>query len=209
MLGQKGKHGSRASRTSGSKRYFKWALLFTIFAAVVLYGVFLTSVEGPSLQAGVTAFAAKTEFVRSRKHGVPNPRPPHPPPPSPSPPEAPVDSPLRHFPFQGPEYKLYSVDEPDRSRRCQNSGICDGNYTCGSDGLGCITDSKERRKKIVEAARWSWMGYRSVHAFLQAFPAAIMQAVCSYTSCDPADVALGHVFIHLFASVQTREPSAC
>ncbi|EFJ41245.1 alpha-1,2-mannosidase [Volvox carteri f. nagariensis] len=46
------------------------------------------------------------------------------------------------------------------SQKYIQSGICDGNYTCGVDGLGCITDALLRKEKVREAARWTWKGYR-------------------------------------------------
>jgi mannosyl-oligosaccharide alpha-1,2-mannosidase len=66
------------------------------------------------------------------------------------------------FPFANhtSTYKLYKLPEQDGSPRCRNSGICDGDYSCGADGLGCIRDAKERQERIRAATRWAWAGYR-------------------------------------------------
>ena len=48
----------------------------------------------------------------------------------------------------------------DFSERCRLSGICDGNYTCGPDQLGCVTDPAARAQYVVNATRWAWAGYR-------------------------------------------------
>ncbi len=67
------------------------------------------------------------------------------------------------FPFANQsKYQLYHVPTVDQSPRCKRSGICDGNHTCGSDGLGCITDAAARLEKIRQATKWSWAGYRWV-----------------------------------------------
>lgn len=65
-----------------------------------------------------------------------------------------------HHPFNDSKYKIYRLDEHDESARCQGSGICDGNYTCVTDGLGCVRSSKQRQEHIRAAAQWSWLGYR-------------------------------------------------
>lgn len=65
-----------------------------------------------------------------------------------------------HHPFPGPEYRIFHIPEHDDSPRCQQSKICDGDHSCGPDGLGCVVSALERQKKIREAIRWSWQGYR-------------------------------------------------
>lgn len=64
------------------------------------------------------------------------------------------------FPFTDPKYRIYSLPTQDTSVRCRSTTICDGNFSCGLDMLGCVTSSKERQARIKEAARWSWAGYR-------------------------------------------------
>jgi Glycosyl hydrolase family 47 len=48
----------------------------------------------------------------------------------------------------------------DVGARCNISGICDS-VPCndGSDGLGCIRDSRERRASVVSAIKWAWDAY--------------------------------------------------
>jgi hypothetical protein len=55
---------------------------------------------------------------------------------------------------------VYSLPPHDNSQRCQNTGICDGDYTCGPDGLGCVTLAKQRQEHVRKAISWSWEGYR-------------------------------------------------
>ena len=66
------------------------------------------------------------------------------------------------FRFTDAKYQLYTLPEVDTSLRCSLTGICDGNFSCGPDRLGCVTNAKERQEKIREAAKWSWAGYRCV-----------------------------------------------
>jgi hypothetical protein len=54
----------------------------------------------------------------------------------------------------------YKLLQEDTSPRCQQSKICDGDYSCGPDGLGCITDAKARQAKVRDAIAWAWAGYR-------------------------------------------------
>ncbi|GIL55013.1 hypothetical protein Vafri_10677 [Volvox africanus] len=68
--------------------------------------------------------------------------------------------PLRHYPHKDPKYRIWELPAVDRSPRCIKSDICDGNHTCGADGLGCITNAQQRKQKVREAARWTWKGYR-------------------------------------------------
>jgi hypothetical protein len=71
------------------------------------------------------------------------------------------------FPFPDLQYRIYSLPLHDPSARCKLTGICDGNYSCGPDQLGCVTDSAERQQHIRKAAQWSWIGYRwTIHNFL-------------------------------------------
>jgi hypothetical protein len=63
-------------------------------------------------------------------------------------------------PNTDPKYRIYSLDGPDGSPRCRAVGICDGDYSCGMDGLGCVTHAAERQEYIRQAARWTWIGYR-------------------------------------------------
>jgi hypothetical protein len=64
------------------------------------------------------------------------------------------------FPFADEKYRIYSLPEFDPSIRCKLTGICDGNHSCGPDGMGCIIYGKDRQQRVREAARWSWAGYR-------------------------------------------------
>lgn len=66
------------------------------------------------------------------------------------------------FPYQDQKYRIYSLPPggKDPSQRCKLTGICDGDHSCGPDGLGCVTAAKERQDRVREAARWSWAGYR-------------------------------------------------
>jgi hypothetical protein len=57
---------------------------------------------------------------------------------------------------------LYSLPQHDNSQRCQHTGICDGDYSCGPDGLGCVTSAKQRQEHVRKAISWSWEGYRCV-----------------------------------------------
>jgi hypothetical protein len=65
-----------------------------------------------------------------------------------------------HHPFPGNEYRIFSLPLTDASPRCQLSKICDGDHSCGPDGLGCVVDVAARQAKVREAIRWSWQGYR-------------------------------------------------
>ena len=67
--------------------------------------------------------------------------------------------PFKH-PFPGPEYRLYSLPAKDDSPRCRQSGICDGDRSCGPDKLGCVASARARQQKVREAIKWSWQGYR-------------------------------------------------
>ena len=64
------------------------------------------------------------------------------------------------FPHTDNKYRIYSLPEVDPSKRCTLTGICDGNFSCGPDGMGCLRSGKERQLRVREAARWSWAGYR-------------------------------------------------
>lgn len=65
------------------------------------------------------------------------------------------------FPYTDEKYRIYSLPAgADPSRRCMLTGICDGDHSCGPDGMGCITNSKDRQQRVREAARCSWAGYR-------------------------------------------------
>ncbi|KAG2490849.1 hypothetical protein HYH03_010767 [Edaphochlamys debaryana] len=77
-------------------------------------------------------------------------------------PEAPdtAPHPLRHHPHKDKKYRIYKLPEKDVSPRCQKAQICDGNYECGPDGLGCIQDAAQRKEKVRDAAKWTWKGYR-------------------------------------------------
>lgn len=55
---------------------------------------------------------------------------------------------------------MYSLPPHDDSQRCQRTGICDGDYSCGPDGLGCVTLAKQRQEHVRKAISWSWEGYR-------------------------------------------------
>ncbi|GFR50049.1 hypothetical protein Agub_g12100 [Astrephomene gubernaculifera] len=68
--------------------------------------------------------------------------------------------PLRQLPYTDQKYRLWNLTDPDTSPRCAASKICDGNYDCGPDGLGCVTDAAGRREFIRKAAKWTWEGYR-------------------------------------------------
>lgn len=57
---------------------------------------------------------------------------------------------------------LYTLPPRDTSKRCQQSQICDGDHSCGPDGRGCITSSKERQDHVRKAIAWAWEGYRWV-----------------------------------------------
>ena len=70
--------------------------------------------------------------------------------------------PMREHPHRDLKYRLHKLPENDTSPRCRLVGICDGDHSCGPDGLGCVVSSKERQRHIREAARWTWKGYRCV-----------------------------------------------
>lgn len=77
-----------------------------------------------------------------------------------SPAAAPLIQPaVWHYPL---EYLkgYYKLPPQDTSSRCQQSKICDGDYSCGPDKLGCITSAKERQNKVRNAIAWAWAGYR-------------------------------------------------
>lgn len=78
-----------------------------------------------------------------------------PPPPVPEPPR-----PLRNHPFSDAKYRIYKLPQQDTSPRCRASKICDGQYDCGPDGLGCITDDLKRKEAVRRAGAHTWMGYR-------------------------------------------------
>lgn len=86
--------------------------------------------------------------------------PPPPPPDEDDVPEGP--HPMRHYPYQDAKYRIWSLPKEDVSPRCRASGICDGKYDCGADGMGCITDALKRKMKVRDAAAWTWKGYRCV-----------------------------------------------
>ncbi len=118
-------------------------------------GDFLVSRKlGTGRRSSTESFTAATgrsakRLREKRRHASP--------PPEPSPPPSPR---RMSFPFPDEKYRIYSIPTEDRSKRCMLTGICDGNYTCGPDLLGCVTDAGERQARIREAARWSWVGYR-------------------------------------------------
>ncbi len=76
-----------------------------------------------------------------------------------SPTTAQGSSPRPTFPFPQKQYRIYD-HEPDKSNRCQKSGICDWDRTSGTDGLAGITTAAERREYVRRATRWTWQGYR-------------------------------------------------
>ena len=63
-------------------------------------------------------------------------------------------------PFADKKYKQFNMTGKDRSPRCRSSQICDGDHSCGPDGLGCVTSAKARQRKIRDAIKWSWQGYK-------------------------------------------------
>lgn len=69
----------------------------------------------------------------------------------------------KHYPYANiTKYQLYKLPSGgarDSSPRCKHSGICDGDTSCGEDGLGCITDMAGRRERVRQATRWSWRAY--------------------------------------------------
>lgn len=84
---------------------------------------------------------------------------------APPPPEAPEPpKPLRSHPYSSAKYRIWKLPAQDRSPRCQQSHICDGQYECGPDKLGCVTDDLQRKLAVREAGRWTWKGYRSDRA---------------------------------------------
>ncbi|KIY98493.1 mannosyl-oligosaccharidealpha-1,2-mannosidase [Monoraphidium neglectum] len=52
-----------------------------------------------------------------------------------------------------------ALPQNDTSPRCARSKICDGDHSCGPDGLGCVIDAARRRAAVREAIQWSWRGY--------------------------------------------------
>lgn len=51
----------------------------------------------------------------------------------------------------------------DSSIRCRVSAICDGpknNCYLGSDQMGCVTDTDQRRRHVIDSIRWAWESYR-------------------------------------------------
>eukprot|EP00798_Chlamydomonas_sp_ICE-L_P019353 gene19353-26003_t len=71
-----------------------------------------------------------------------------------------AEHPFRHYPFKDEEkYRIYEHPTHDPSPRCRNTGICDGDPSCGLDGMGCVTEAHARQKYVQAAARWSWAGY--------------------------------------------------
>jgi len=51
----------------------------------------------------------------------------------------------------------------DDSIRCRTSYICEGPSACRQSAdkdLACMRSAAERRRRIVESARWAWKGYR-------------------------------------------------
>lgn len=81
----------------------------------------------------------------------------------PSPPVAPP-------PFVHPLPELigyYTLPAQDNSQRCLQSKICDGDHSCGPDGLGCITDTAQRQEHVRQAIAWAWKGYRCENAYLK------------------------------------------
>lgn len=81
------------------------------------------------------------------------------PPLAPQPRSPPPAAAFRH-PFKDTHTGLYTLEVPDTSERCKQAKICDGDYSCGEDGLGCVRDSKARKEHIRNAIRWSWLGYK-------------------------------------------------
>lgn len=55
---------------------------------------------------------------------------------------------------------IYSIAPEDKSPRCAQSKICDGDHSCGPDNLGCVTSAKERQDHVRNAIAWAWKGYR-------------------------------------------------
>jgi hypothetical protein len=78
---------------------------------------------------------------------------------APQPRSPPPAAAFRH-PFKDTHTGLYTLEVPDTSERCRRAKICDGDYSCGEDGLGCVRDSKARKEHIRDAIRWSWFGYK-------------------------------------------------
>ena len=72
---------------------------------------------------------------------------------------APVPAPVDH-PFRETHHGLYKLEVPDESDRCKRSNICDGDYSCGEDKLGCVTKAADRKAHVRKAGQWSWEGYR-------------------------------------------------
>lgn len=85
-----------------------------------------------------------------------------------------VPPPVRPFVHLYPSLKgFYSIPANDTSPRCSQSHICDGNYSCGPDNLGCITNAKERKEHVRTAISWAWAGYRCVHGATSAAVALV------------------------------------
>jgi hypothetical protein len=91
-----------------------------------------------------------------------------------SPPNAPPPPRKLTFPFPDAKYRIHKTVTDDKAPACKESGICDGKYDCGTDGLGCIRDAEKRRKHVQDAARWSWAGYRFVAPASQPVPGLIL-----------------------------------
>lgn len=83
---------------------------------------------------------------------------------------------LQH-PFESLQH-YYTLQPVDSSPRCQQSGICDGDHSCGPDALGCVTAARDRQVHIRRAIAWSWESYRYV--FLQIPMPYADAAVCYY-----------------------------
>jgi hypothetical protein len=67
------------------------------------------------------------------------------------------------FPHPFPEFAgVYRMADRDASPRCIRSYICDNDYACGPDGLGCVRSAAARQARVRDAIRWSWQGYRWV-----------------------------------------------
>lgn len=68
--------------------------------------------------------------------------------------------PLRFHPFQHSKYRIYKHPVLDLSLRCISSEICDGDISCGPDGLGCVHTAEEQQAAVRRAVAWSWAAYR-------------------------------------------------
>eukprot|EP00775_Hariotina_reticulata_P013796 gene13796-13917_t len=80
------------------------------------------------------------------------------PPPALSPATPPRPAVFLH-PFSNMQH-IYTLPATDTSPRCQRSQICDGDHSCGPDGLGCVTAAKDRQDHVRRAIAWAWQGYR-------------------------------------------------